>query len=601
MIFQRKNAVGDLNYFDVLSYDIDLYRDPQKPHTCKLKVAKDTPFQPFDVVTVDDRGHIPFRGYVSNMSVPTSRVGEKTIECESIETVLNHRYLPVWTWGKRCTLGRIFSSDTPDVAVGVLTWYMPLIWWAQSYIPCASPHYRYKATGTGYPYGTPNITVIDGAGTSSRIGSRDIYVWGYPATEYDSWADVPELLPGPVIIRDDTDLQIGLTSNFRGCGSQNYGLAADMAFDCGLRVRNLDNPGTELGFHLRTDYDPAWDLIVNLATKVGLHVHVWYDQDGLTYLDFIASAGRGETDGQFTFYETDIFVESLVPSLKKVSALIGRGLGDGPSRQITSQFDLSYRGIWVEDILDVPNGLAEGSPLGSEVEGNMQDIIDAQYAARNTDLGYRIKLHPNDLIPRISDHVGLIDQYGEKHVFEVKKIKYSSSNPYVLVDIGTTPDDLYDAFQAAAELSTVGGEMPYISQNPYTDSKDMTFGDADTACVPATFSVTFATGSGYYDHCRILASFSYSLPSCMGYPIGSNPLLSAHAFCYAEINGKTQNMYIGGGGYLLGDAVSYADVTDFLKLDGTAESIKFYVKSYGLFTTPQTVSVSMTLTPVWLD
>ena len=605
MQFTRKNANGDTNDFDVSSYAITLFRDPLKPHKCNLTVPKNVPIRMFDIITIEsDGGYIPFRGYVTNMSIPTNRVGTKSIECESIETSLNHRYFPVQNWQKTHAIEHMLRSEPPASDGDAL----PLIWWAQSYIPETSHEFYKNKTGTGYPYGNPNITVIKGAGKNSRIGTKDIWIWRYKADEYDSLADWPKFGVGPVITRFDEDIWATYYGNLLGTGickgtlAQNCGLAADMAFDVGVRVRDLDNPDDAIGFHLTTNHDPAWKTIINFATKLGLNTHIWYDRDGLTYLDFLESSGRGESEGIITLYEEDINVDPLSPSLKQVSALIGLGMGDKKSRQITAQYDLNYNGVWIEELLEIPNGVAGGIQDTAEVVGNMQDYIDDQYEARNADLGFRLKLDPTTIIPWPTDSIGIIDLNGTKQVYEVKRIHYSSDHPFVEVDVGLTPDDLYDAFQAAGSLATVGGELPYVSQDPYTDSQDMTFGDKDTACSPATFTMSFDTGSGYFDTCRMMLSFSYALPPCMEFPFGSNQSVNALGVVWAEINGSRHCCYIGGGDSILGEGISLADATERLKLDGTTETIKFYVVWNGYFTkTPPAVSVSMSITPVWVE
>jgi len=602
MIFKWKNPAGEIYEFDVIKYDINLHRDPLKPHTCKLQVDKRVPINIFDIIEVSDiGGHIPFRGYVTNLTIPASKTAIKTIECESIETALNHRYIPCWVWNKTMTVGDVLSSTVPTSP----TIRIPLVWFAQSYIPEAAHEFYYHKTNTGYPYGDPNVTILRGAGRKSRIGEKDIWVYGTKATEYDSFEDIPESGLGGAFVRDDDDIWMVFFGNVlgtspKGCLAQNYGMAADMAFDLGVRVRDLDNASDAIEFDLVTDHDAAWETIVNFAKKFSLNTHIFYHSDGFTYIDFLTSSGRGESDGFFTVYENDINVEPLLPSLKKTAAVIGLGMGDGNSRQIASRYDLGYRGVWTEELLDIDNGLAGGIQNTATAVGNMQSTVDAHYAARNTDLGYRIKLDPSELIPYPTDSIGLIDSLGHKNVFEVKKIRYSSDNPFVLVDIGTTPYDLYDAFQAAGRLDTVGGEKPYISEDPYTDSQDMTFGDIDTACSPATYTMSFDTGEGYFDNCRVMISFSYSLPACMTFPIGSNSAVTSLGRCWVEINGNPHSCYAAGAWTVLGKPVTMADVTELFKLDGTTETIKFYVVSYGYFVgAPPTVSVSMTITAIW--
>ena len=591
MQFIRKNSVGDSNYFDAQGYNIKLFRSAAKPHKATLAVSKNVPFELFDEITaIDEGGNIPFRGYVSRLSSAVGTIGSRMIECTSIETALSHRHMPVFSFPPETTYSKAFAHNAPTQGAGWTAWGAGLLWGGQSALPVSAPVFHYQE-----PYGGLNInyTEFPGWGTKSRIGDKDIYLWCQKILEQPNKASIrfTTLPDGPEFYRDEAGMYIAAGGDYKGAVGQTYLLAADMGFDYGIRLRNIDNSDSLIGYYLRTDYEDTWSLITGLAEELGLYIHIWYDPDGKTYLDILASPGRGSSDGVFEFYEEDINVEGLSPSLQRVSALTALGIGEMQSRHVYTACNPAYKGIWIEDIYNISNGFCDDA-------GDMEAVTEARFAARNADLGYRIKLPRSSQLPRPTDFIGIIDKFGDKEVLEVKTITYSSSNPYVLVDVGLTPDDLVDAFQSPDDvLAVFQNELPYFCSNVYTDTDVMTIGDSTHACTPYHHQVQM--DSKYNQkHPRVLMSFSYNIPSAIEY-YGLTHRLYGKA--YVSINGKTQNCYIGGGSYKVGDPVVYADVTDYMKLDATNEDIYFYVKLYGVCTPLPQVDVTMSLTVVWRD
>jgi len=584
MEFLRKNEVGATNYFDVSTYGIKLYKDPLKINTASMDLDRSTPVSMFDVITIDNNGEIPFRGYVTGISRP--RRGTQTIECQSLEGWLNRRRIPLWAWVMESGqvtgdqgdwLDYILTHDTPpqsNPGNGISGYCPGLLWILQSAVPEKPATYHYEAVPTA---GNPSYDTFYGYGTNSRLGTKDIYV---ECRKYTEVANKAAFSAWKQFWRDADNLYIA--SGFYGGCSHDQPLCADMAFDAMIRLRDLDNGTQKITAPLKTNYNKGWDVFVKLVEACGMNVFVWYDADGYTYLDVLDSEGRGSSTGLYTLYEDEVTSEPLPPATWRCSALIGLGNGDGPTQQRYTAMDLSYKGLWVEEVENIAGGFADD-------DGDLSTVIEDRFDARNADLGYRVEWPESAPSPRPTDHINFVDAEGVAQVFQIKTARLGSEGPAV-VDVGCSPDELIDAFHPTSEIPDIYSlESPFNATGPGSLSGNITIGDTDTACTGRTITGTIdaRVKNGNY---RVLLSYSYDS--------GYVPML---AVTWVDVNGSQLLPY---GhcwhGYMLNDSITDMDITDLCKCDGTIETIKIYVEIYGLWSgAGPTVSLSTTVQPVW--
>lgn len=578
MEFERKNESGNTHHFEVLNYEMELFNDPLKINTASITIPWSTPMNMFDIVTISDSGYIPFRGYVSGVS--RSRHETQKVELLSLEGWLNHRYLPRWCWmmdngldtgTNGDWLDYILTHETPpqsDPGNGISAYCPGLLWLAQSNVPERPSEF----INTGIPH-----NVYLGYGTNSRIGTHDIYL---ECIKYTEVANEDACTAWEQFWRDTDNLYAA--SGYYGGSSHMCQFCADMAFDVGIRLRDLDNGSSKLSVPLKTNYNPTWDVFVKLVETFNLNVFIWYDQDGYTYIDVLESEGAGSSTGLYTIYENSITCSTLPPANRRCSALIGLGIGDDAFQQRYTAMDLSYKGLWVEDIENIPGGFAD-------TDGDMPTTIEDRFVARNNDTGYKVEWLDQMPFPKPTDHVKFLSDDRPPSIFQIKTAKLSSSSP-TIVEIGSSEDDLIDAFHPISEITDIYSlESPFNATSPGSLSGNITIGDNDTGCIPRTITGTIDPRVKNRNY-RVLLSYSYDS--------GYEPML---AETYVSVNGSRVFPFSQiSRGYMLNDSVTDMDITDHCKCDGTTETIVIYIRIFGLWSgSGPTVSLSTTVQPVW--
>ena len=581
MEIQIKNSQQDTYFIDVSDWSYKNFAEPHRIGEASLVTTYRTPINMFDIVSFISGDDVKFRGYVTGIK---SKRDEKTaISITSIENWLNQRHIPRWVWVAENDQE---TGDTGDWLDYILTHEPPpqvnpengisgycpgILWLAQSNVPEKPADFYYVEAPTD---GNPSYNTFVGYGTNSRLGTRDIYV---ECQKYTEIANKTEFTDWKQFWRDKNNLYIA--SGFL-TGAAHAILLADMAFDAGFRLRDLDNGTSKISAPLKTKYTPAWDLFYKLCNTFRLTVSVHPDIDGNNYIDVLESPGRGYPSGLFKLYLSDVTYEPLNPSKQKVSALIGLGVGDPAVQQRYTAMDLDYKGLWIEELVTVGDGFADD-------DGDMPVDIEAQFTTRNADDGFKIELK-EDESPDAGDFLEIIDEIDRRKVMQVYSVSQQNGGQ-VLAEIGRAGLDLIEAFHPENEIEDVYlDESPFDITNPGSSSGDITIGDNDTACIPRTVTGTITDRVKDYNY-RVLLSYSYDS--------GYAPILST---TWVEVNGSMPVPY--GDvrrGYMLNDPVVDMDITDHCKCDGTTETIKIYVQIYGLFPGESpTVSISSTVQPV---
>lgn len=581
MEIQIKNSQQDTYFIDVSDWSYKNFAESHRVGEASLVTTYRTPINMFDIVSFISGDDVKFRGYVTGIK---SKRDEKTaISITSIENWLNQRHIPRWVWVAENDQE---TGDTGDWLDYILTHEPPpqvnpengisgycpgILWLAQSNVPEKPADFYYVEAPTD---GNPSYNTFVGYGTNSRLGTRDIYV---ECQKYTEIANKTEFNDWRQFWRDKNNLYIA--SGFL-TGAAHAILLADMAFDAGFRLRDLDNGTSKISAPLKTKYTPAWDLFYKLCNTFRLTVSVHPDIDGNNYIDVLESPGRGYPSGLFKLYLSDVTYEPLNPSKQKVSALIGLGVGDPAVQQRYTAMDLDYKGLWIEELVTVGDGFADD-------DGDMPVDIEAQFTTRNADDGFKIELK-EDESPDAGDFLEIIDEIDRREVMQVYSVSQQNGGQ-VSAEIGRADLDLIEAFHPENEIEDVYlDESPFNITNPGSSSGDITIGDNDTACTPRTVTGTITDRVKDYNY-RVLLSYSYDS--------GYAPILSR---TWVDVNGSRPVPYGDARrGYMLNDPVVDMDITDHCKCDGTTETIKIYVQIYGLFPGANpTVSISSTVQPV---
>jgi hypothetical protein len=223
------------------------------------------------VVATEDRRTL-FRGYVQKPKIKNTNSRE--LSCKGEEDLLLRRYTGRFAYQASTRyLGQVFQSDAPSQVADSygVTGNVGLLFMANSMIPYHGnvvispdvPAYDWFALEYDWIY------KLTGLGTSSRIGTADIYYEGtllprvdsleeLKATDISSFGDASDLY-----VRVDSD-----PLNW-GFGPKAMLLAAN-AYDTGVRMGTIDSASTLLTGNVQMNFDRILDILIDLAEFYGL-------------------------------------------------------------------------------------------------------------------------------------------------------------------------------------------------------------------------------------------------------------------------------------------------------------------------------------------
>lgn len=503
-----------------------------------------------------------FRGYVSKPKIKDIQSRELT--CKGEEDLLLRRYTGRYAFQAGVkSLYHAFQSDAPNQAADAygITGNVGLLFMANSMIPfygnvltTGTPEYDWWA------YGSDWIYKLVGLGTASRIGTKNIYAEGkllprvasfatMQATAISSWSDANDLW----VRLDDAALYVGF--------GPRYVMLAENAYDTGIRQGQIDLPDTVITGNLQLSFDKILDSIIDLAEFYGLNPRFRRGRD-YTYLDCLSEPAETE----FMLEESNIAeLTQSSASDQLVHALIGKGAGSRDVQMIYTPSDHTWKGIWLEDAIDVDDGYLDAL-------GNLKPYVNAEYARRQADEMFTVVPTPDwGNYPQCNDLVRLKLIGESERLLQVSSAKIDSKGKYEM-EIGSRDDDLIDAFNARDSLNRVYQNEYLVEYGKAitVSGTNLQLGD-DThgSCGGGTISVTVPADVKEAD-------WSHRVTMDMSITSNAAPV-SCH--CWFSVGGA-YNFLGQPRHYLLGDSVQGLDITRLVNY-GSATTLGVWIAKNG--------------------
>lgn len=545
------------------SWDLKEYQDAHRAAEFNIKCSRHIPIQRYaHVVATEDR-RVLFRGYVRNPKIKNIKTRE--LSCKGEEDLLLRRYSGRFAYQSESSrrLVHAFQSGAPNQtadAYGV-TGNVGLLSIANSMIPF---HGNVLTTGTPaydwFAHGHDWIYYLKGLGLNSRIGTADIYAEGtllprvatyaeLESTAISCWSDANDLW----VRLDDTALNPGFGPRMM--------MLAENCYDTGVRMGTIDLPTTELTGNLQLNFDRIMDVLIDLAEFYGLNPR-FRRSANCTYFDALDEP----VETEFTLSEENIAdITQSYNQDQLVHSLIGKGTGSRDCQQIYTPSNHSWKGIWIEESIDVDEGFVDAL-------GNLKPYIDAEYAIRQSDEMFTVSPSvdwghyplPNDMV-----HLKL-DGEAER-LLQVASTKTDSNDKYEM-EIGGRKKDLIDAFNAKDSLNRVYFNEYLVEYGKAitTSGTALQLGDiTHGSCGGASANVTIP--ADVYE-----ADWSHRVTLDISITADKQPV-SCKVF--VQINGGS-NFLCEPRHYLLNDSITGLDITRYCNY-GTATNISIWVEKNG--------------------
>ena len=466
-------------------------------------------------------------------------------------------------------LYHVFQSDAPNQtadAYGV-TGNVGLLFMANSLIPyigntvVGSETIEYD----WWAYGTDWIYKLAGLGSDSRIGTADIYAGGKLLPRMETFSHL--LAVDISCYSDASDLWVRLdeANDKDRCGfGPKYPMYAENCFDTGIRQGTIDLPATQLTGNLQLNYDRMMDILKDLAEFYGLNPRFRRGPD-CTYLDCLDEP----TETEFTITEENIEeISQQYNDDSLVHALIGMGYGSRDVQHIYAPSDHAWKGIWLEDKLDVDEGFIDAL-------GNVRPYLNAEYAIRQADEMYTITPTPDwQVRPRPNDMIRMRLEGEAEKLLQVASCKIDSKGSYEM-DIGGKTSDIIDAFNSRDSLDRVYQNEYLVEYGKALTGSGTTLqmgDDTHGSCTGGSFSVTIPTD--VYE-----ADWSHRVTLDLSITTNQSPVACR---VYVTVNGG-ENIYTQMPFYLLGDSITGLDITRLCNY-GSASTIAVWVEKIGEWT-----------------
>lgn len=443
------NAGKDPIEIDADSWSLKEYQDAHRAAEFTINCARRIPVARYaHVVAIEDR-RVLFRGYVSKPRI--KNIDTRELQCKGEEDLLLKRYAGRFAYQASVHyLGHVFQSDMPSqVADGYgVTGNVGLLAMANSMIPfhgnvitSGTPAYDWFAHGHDWIY------YLAGLGTTSRIGTANIYAEGkllprvadyatLEATAVSCWADANDLW----VRLDDGGIDDTLNHNF----GPKIVMLAENCYDTGVRMGTIDLDDTLLTGNLQLNFNRILDTLIDMAEFYGLNPRFRRGRN-YTYLDCLDEP----VETEFTLPEENIEeITQAYNSDQLVHALIGQGYGSRDVQHVYTPSDHDWKGIWIEDIIDVDEGFLDSL-------GTIKPYVDAEYAIRQADEMFSITPLPGwGVFPKPNDMIRLRLDGEAERLLQVASAKTDSSGKYE-IEIGGRKSDLVDAFNSKNSLDRV--------------------------------------------------------------------------------------------------------------------------------------------------
>ncbi len=540
------------------------FLDPHRANQFSIKCHRRNPVLPYAKITAKEGAKIHFRGYVSQRGLVWKN---KTLVCKGDEDLLLRRttgrahYLPDTT-----RLVHLFKSDPPNQTADEygITWNCGQLFLANSKMPDTPWALEDAASWTWR---------LDGAGTNSRIGTRDIYVLsGVTAIKLTERASLAECKANNYSsYRTATALYIQISpvdEAYFAC------ILAANAFDTGCSKGIVDNPEIVLA-NVQCNDDKPWEVLISMGNFYEQPPRVRYGADR-TYIDSVED--DGSDDAIFDLAESDCVKppEMAESNDRYCHALTGLGYGSRDCRHRYTKMDLSYKGIWYQDIFEVENGFG----LYDDAGGLLVSMTDDEYARRRANEFWKAETKPSwENRPNPGHYLNLIlqDELGRKEAVHKLRIESIGIRPngVQIFELGRRLDDIIDAFNPKSALSDVY-MYEYLDEfyTPDSCSGDIQLGDSvHGLCGGYSCSTTVpADVDDAGNNHRVTIDISIQLKD-------SNTHILGPATVYLLVGGTQSPQHVFKH-YMIGDTISGVDVTNKMNY-GSATPLAVYCQFQG--------------------
>jgi len=243
--------------------------------------------------------------------------------------------------------------------------------------------------------------------------------------------------------------------------------------------------------------------------------------------------------------------------------IIGQGYGSRDCQQKYSVMDLSWKGPWFEETLNVENGFMDNG-------GILKKMVASQYADRQADTRYQVvgRIWPR---PRPGDYARLwLADESVARVLQVQSVQLYPSGK-VGLELGRRVQDEIDAFNAKKDLENVLLDQ-YFTEcgNSISSSGKITIGDPTSGWGTPFSAGSFTIPSKVNNpdnNCRVTMDISIRL---------ATGIWQEEAVLLVDLGGTLQNGYF--NHYVLGDTVSGIDMTPYIDFGHAQTNLKIYCK-----------------------
>ena len=547
------------------SWSLKEYQDAHRAADFTIQCSRNVPITRYaHVVATEDR-RVLFRGYVSKPKIKNIKTRE--LSCKGEEDLLLRRYTGRFAYQADTRhLIHAFQSDPPNQAVDAygVTGNVGLLAIANMMIPY---HGNVITTGTPaydwFAHGHDWIYYLAGLGLDSRIGDANIYAEGTLLPRVDTYAELEATAISCWSDADDLWVRLDDAALNTGFGPR-YMMLAEDCYSTGVEMGNIDLPATELTGNLQLNFDRILDVLVDLSEFYGLNPRFRRAKE-CTYFDALDEPAESE----FTLPEENIAsITQSYNESQKVHALLGMGTGSRDVQQIYTPSTHDWKGIWIEDTIDVDEGFVDSL-------GNLKPYLDAEFALRQADEMFVISPSPDwGPKPKPNDMIRLRLNGEAEKLLQVASSSCDSKGGFE-IEIGGRKSDLVDAFNAKDSLNRVYFDE-YLTEfgNAITTSGTaLQMGDTTHgSCGGASASITVPADA--YE-----ADWSHRVTLDISITANQKPVSCA---VFVQVGGA-ENLYCQPRHYLLNDQISGLDITRLVNY-GVATTIAIWVQKNGEWT-----------------
>jgi hypothetical protein len=516
-------------------------------------------------VVATEGNDVLFRGYVASPRIKNIQTRELT--CKGEEHLLLKRFTGRFSYQTSARyLAHVFQSDAPSQSadaygvtgnVGMLFMANSLIPYHGNVITTGTPEYDWFAMGVDWIY------YLAGLGLDSRIGDANIYAEGKLLPRQSTYAALQATAIS--CYSDASNLYVRLDNSAYNVGfGPRYCMFAENCYDTGIRMGNIDLPSTLLTGNTQLNYTRILDILIDFAEFYGLNPRFRRGKN-YTYFDALDEP----VESEFILPEENIAkITQQYNEDSKVHALIGQGYGSDDVQHTYIPSDHTWKGIWIEDVLDVEDGFLD-------TLGTLKPFVNAEYAYRMADEKFSITPTPDwTHKPRPFSMIRLKLEGETEKLLQVKSARRDEAGHYDM-EIGGRDSDIMDAFNGRDALDRVYLE-DYLTEYGESLSLDgETFQLGDTThgtCTGASGSVLIP--ADVYE-----ADWSHRVTLDISIKTNASP---CSCMMMVEINGGS-NLFCQPRHYLLGETISGLDITRYCNY-GTYTTISIWIQKNGEWT-----------------